>query len=293
MDVETVTEAEELAARKEGFRSEITNAISQSIGEILKPRATYEEAFDELYAREGVAWRSSFDDSNYGVTQILTPVNGAFGVFATHLNDYLEHYDTEDGYFDTLLNALNELDTGDDNALLREMRNMVQTVKNGNTIDTQSDEFKRDVRDAIVETYDDTKKNVRRPKNKTNDEMKPPAQAGLSFLEMERRKAKEEKQLLDKLTGKESMESKEKPESVGKVFAQNRQDATDTDFRNKLRAVDEHTEETPTNLPQTTTTAKAEGTPLSQEDEKSLLAIYDAWDSISQREGWGTTKIGK
>ena len=42
--VETVTEAEELAARKESFRQEVTSAISQSIGEILKPRATYEEA---------------------------------------------------------------------------------------------------------------------------------------------------------------------------------------------------------------------------------------------------------
>lgn len=288
--VETVTEAEELAARKEGFRSEITNAISRSIGEILKPRATYEEAFDELYAREGVAWKSSFDDSNYGVTQILTPVNGAFGAFATHLNDYLEHYGTEDGYFDTLLNALNELDTGNDNALLREIRNMVQTVKNGNTIDTQSDEFKRDVRDAIVETYDDTKKKVRRPKDKTDDETRPPAQSGLSFLDMERRKAKEVKQLLDKLTGKEPTGNKEKPESAGKVFAQNRQDATDADFRNKLRTVDEQAEEKPANLPRPATASKAAGTPLSQEDTENLSAIYDAWDKISQQHGWGAAK---
>lgn len=123
--VETVTEAEELAARKESFRQEVTSAISQSIGEILKPRATYEEAFDALYTREGVAWKSSFDDSSYGFTHILTPVNGAFGALAVHLNDYLEKFGAEDDYYDTLMNALDELDTGDDNALLREIRAMV------------------------------------------------------------------------------------------------------------------------------------------------------------------------
>ncbi len=282
--VETVTEAAELAERKESFRQVVTAAISQSIGEILKPRATYEEAFDALYAREGVAWKSSFDDSNYGFTQILTPVNGAFGALAVHLNDYLEQFGPEAEYLDTLMNALNELDTGDGNALLREMRNMVQTVKDGNPIDMQSDEFKRDVEDAIAETYGGAKKPLRRTKDKKDNEVNTSKQAGLSFLDMERRKAQEDQQLLDKLTGKDS---KEKPDSAGKVFMQNRKDATDTGFRDKLRNVDEKVEDNPKELPRTAT---AKGTPLRQEDTERLSATYDAWDTISQRQGWGTVK---
>ncbi len=282
--VETVTEAEELAARKEIFRQEVTSAISQSIGEILKPRATYEEAFDALYTREGVAWKSSFDDSSYGFTHILTPVNGAFGALAVHLNDYLEKFGAEDDYYDTLMNALDELDTGDDNALLREIRAMVQTVKDGNTIDVQSDEFKRDVQEAIDETYGVAKKAARRQKDKEDGQTKHQEQAGLSFLDMERLKAQEDKQLLDKLTGEES---KEKPDSAGKVFAQNRKGAEDTDFRDKLRKADENVEDKPNDSPRM---AKATGTSLSKEDTERLATAYDAWDEISQRQGWGTTK---
>ena len=214
---ETITEAEELAARKESFRQVFTTAISQSIGEILKPRATYEEAFDALYMREGVAWKSSFDDSRYGFTQILTPVNGAFGVLATHLNDYLDQFGAEDGYFDTLLGALDELDMGDDNALLQQMRDMVKTVRDGNTINTQSDGFKNDVKDAIVDTYVGGKKKVSRQKEEQDGKKEETARGGLSYLDMERRKAKEEKQLLDKLMGKDS---DERAASAGEVLAQ-------------------------------------------------------------------------
>lgn len=286
--VETLTEAEELAARKESFRQEITSTISQSIGEILKPRATYEEAFDALYTRETVAWKASFDDSGYGFTHILTPVHGAFEVLATHLNDYLEQFGREDGYFDTLLSALDELGTGDDNALLQQMRSMVRSVKDGNAIDTQSDNFKTDVRNAIDETYGGKKKAVRRQKDEKAHNAKEPAQAGLSFLEMERRKAKENKQLLDKLTGKEK---EEKPESAGEVAAHNRHDLTDREFRDKLRNVDEPAEENPSPAsPRTTTSGKVQGTPLRKEDANHLSAAYDAWDKISQRQGWGTTK---
>ena len=233
---ETITEAEELAARKESFRQVFTTAISQSIGEILKPRATYEEAFDALYMREGVAWKSSFDDSHYGFTQILTPVNGAFGVLATHLNDYLDQFGAEDGYFDTLLGALDELDMGDDNALLQQMRDMVKTVRDGNTINTQSDGFKNDVKDAIVDTYVGEKKKVSRQKEEQDGKKEETARGGLSYLDMERRKAKEEKQLLDKLTGKVS---DERPASAGEVLAQYRRNEEDEELRDKLRKADE------------------------------------------------------
>ena len=101
---------------------------------------------------------------------------------------------------------------------------------------------------------------------------------------MERLKAKEDKQLLDKLTGEES---KENPDSAGKVFAQNRKDEEDTDFRDKLRKVDENVEDKPNDSPRT---VKATGTSLNKEDAERLAVAYDVWDKISQRQGWGPAK---
>ena len=282
---ETITEAEELAARKESFRQVFTTAISQSIGEILKPRATYEEAFDALYMREGVAWKSSFDDSRYGFTQILTPVNGAFGVLATHLNDYLDQFGAEDGYFDTLLGALDELDMGDDNALLQQMRDMVKTVRDGNTINTQSDGFKNDVKDAIVDTYVGEKKKVSRQKEEQDGKKEETARGGLSYLDMERREAKEEKQLLDKLTGKDN---DERPASAGEVLAQYRRNEEDGELRDKLRKADE---ERPGEgeMKAASTQAKPTGAPIEKTVADRLTMYCNTWNRISERNGWGTT----
>ncbi len=282
---ETITEAEELAARKESFRQVFTTAISQSIGEILKPRATYEEAFDALYMREGVAWKSSFDDSRYGFTQILTPVNGAFGVLATHLNDYLNQFGAEDGYFDTLLGALDELDMGDDNALLQQMRDMVKTVRDGNTINTQSDGFKNDVKDAIVDTYVGGKKKVSRQKEEQDGKKEETARGGLSYLDMERRKANEEKHLLDKLTGKDS---DERPASAGEVLAQYRRNEEDEELRDKLRKADE---ERPGEgeMKAASTQAKPTGTPIEKTAADRLTMYCNTWNRISERNGWGAT----
>ncbi len=282
---ETITEAEELAARKESFRQVFTTAISQSIGEILKPRATYEEAFDALYMRECVAWKSSFDDSRYGFTQILTPVNGAFGVLATHLNDYLDQFGAEDGYFDMLLGALDELDMGDDNALLQQMRDMVKTVRDGNTINTQSDGFKNDVKDAIVDTYVGEKKKVSRQKEEQDGKKEETVRGGLSYLDMERRKAKEEKQLLDKLTGKDS---DERLASAGEVLAQYRRNEEDGELRDKLRKADE---ERPGEgeTKSASTQAKLTGTPIEKNVADRLTMYCNTWNRISERNGWGTT----
>lgn len=282
---ETITDAEELAVRKESFRQVFTTAISQSIGEILKPRATYEEAFDALYMREGVAWKSSFDDSRYGFTQILTPVNGAFGVLATHLNDYLNQFGAEDGYFDTLLGALDELDMGDDNALLQQMRDMVKTVRDGNTINTQSDGFKNDVKDAIVDTYVGGKKKVSRQKEEQDGKKEKTARGGLSYLDMERRKANEEKHLLDKLTGKDS---DERPASAGEVLAQYRRNEEDEELRDKLRKADE---ERPGEgeMKAVSTQAKPTGTPIEKTAADRLTMYCNTWNRISERNGWGAT----
>ena len=71
------------------------------------------------------------------------------------------------------------------------------------------------------------------------------------------------------------------------MFAQNRKGAEDTGFRDKLRKVDENVEDKPDDSPRT---VKAAGTSLNKEDTERLAAAYDAWDEISQRQGWGSAK---
>jgi hypothetical protein len=101
---------------------------------------------------------------------------------------------------------------------------------------------------------------------------------------MERRKAQEEKQLLDKLTGKGKSE---KPESAGEVLAKRQQNEKDVDFWDKLRKVDEWSASEQENQA-APKNATPKGTPLEEEDWERLMINYKAWAAISERYGWGT-----
>ena len=103
---------------------------------------------------------------------------------------------------------------------------------------------------------------------------------------MERRKAKEEKQLLDKLTGKGS---EEKPALAGEVLAQYRRNESDDEFQGRLRKADE---ESPGEEEKHTAPAQAKpaGTPLEEKEAARLTMYCSAWNKISERNGWGTTE---
>ena len=102
---------------------------------------------------------------------------------------------------------------------------------------------------------------------------------------MERRKAKEEKQLLDKLMGKDSDEW---PASAGEVLAQYRRNEEDGELRDKLRKADE---ERPGEgeTKSASTQAKPTGTPLEKNVADRLTMYCNTWNRISERNGWGTT----
>lgn len=64
-NISTIKEFEKsfgIEESKENFRQEMMQGISQRIGEVLKPYETYEEAYENLYAKETTGWWSSFDE---------------------------------------------------------------------------------------------------------------------------------------------------------------------------------------------------------------------------------------
>ena len=285
--VETVTAAEELAAHRERFRQEMMNGISRDIGNILKPYATYEEAFEELYNREaGASWHA-FDETSGAVTTRVnvTTVQGAFGTFAHHLNNYLDQFGAEDGYFDSLLGALNGLDPGGDDELVNQMRRMVRTVRDGQTIDTGSDSFREEVRDAVAHAYGGATEEKKEHRPKAYEDKDIPEAAGLSWLDWERRKAEEEKDLLDKFTGEEQ---DGRPESAGEALARRRPGKTADDARQRRQKLekDGKPEEAPDPFLAAHATEKS-GTRLRAEDQAQRQAAYEGWDKISERHGWG------
>ncbi len=285
--VETVTAEEELAAHREQFRQEMMHGISQSIGTILKPYETYEEAYEELYSRErGGAWQT-FDEATGAVTMRanVTTVQGAFGSFANHLNNYLDQFGAEDGYFDSLLGALNELDPGREDELVNQMRRMVDTVRGGQSIDTGSASFQAEVRDAVAHAYGvaATEKKESRPKAYEEKDKAEPA--GLSYLDLARKKAEEEKDLLDKFTGEESGD---KPESAGEVLARRRPEKTENPSRERRQKPerDDKPEEAPDPFLAAAENEKA-GTRLREKDKAQRQTAYEDWNEVSERRGWG------
>ena len=74
---------------KEDFRQELVQGIQDRISEVLKPYETYEDAYENLYAKETTGWWSSFDEENISIktSPKISGVHGAFGILANSLNN--------------------------------------------------------------------------------------------------------------------------------------------------------------------------------------------------------------
>ena len=287
---ETVSKEEELATARADLRQDLENTVTKSIEAILTPYDTYEEAYDALYGRQGVAVWSSLDSENMSRVERLKPVQGAFGALANHLNNYLEEFGTDDSFYSTLEGSLDGLlDKYGENDIVNQIRRMIATSRSGHTIDTTSETFEQEVKDATVGTYGSTDRltdNVHEKKTKgESKEMKP----GLTFLDIQRRAAEEEGKLLDELLGKEREKNFE---SAGDVRKGRNPEGKDTEFTDNLRRVDERAES-----PQPFTfDAEDKGTSTVQPRDgvERLKIIHSAWLSVREKlmEGFETEKQG-
>ena len=287
---ETVSKAEELASARTALRQDLENTVTESIDAILTPYDTYEEAYDALYGRQGVAAWSSLDEDSMSRVERLKPVQGAFGALANHLNNYLEEFGAEDSFFTTLDSALDGLIAKHgENDLVNQIRRMVAASRSGQILDTGSKQFERDVTAAIVETYGGVEAQTEAPKEKKTNKTSDVQEQGLTFLEMQRRAAEEEGQLLDELLGKEHERGFE---SAGDVLKKRQPEEKDAEFTDRLRRVDEKVEaRQPFAF---ATEEKKSGTAQPKAGIERLTAIHDEWLSVSEQlmEGFEAEKQG-
>ena len=224
---------------KEDFRQELVQSIQDRISEVLKPYETYEDAYENLYAKETTGWWSSFDEENISIktSPKISGVHGAFGILANSLNNYLDQFGADDGYFDSLLKNLEKIDTNDD-AIVGQIKNMISTVRGGNFIDIQSSEFEKNIGNAITNAYSSVE--ITKQEEKNSEKNIEPEQKSLSNFETLMQKAKEDEQILDKFLGKES---KNNTKSVGEIISENQTEEVDAEFENNLKNLDKPSDE--------------------------------------------------
>lgn len=289
-----VHNAEKLAENKENFRQEMIQSINKSIGEVLKPYETFEEAYENLYARETTGFWNTFDEENMKVNTSpkISGVQGAFGVLANHLNNYLDQFGANDGYFDNLIQNLEKIDTNQTDSLIRQIKNMLSTVREGNFIDIHSEKFENDVNNAIYEAY--TNFDSIEQKNTKNKENKPKMeQKGLSYLEIVRLKTKEDEQFLNILLGEENKNENKIADEIitqrytkiiGEMISQFKNSTEDNDFKENLINLYSNIESD--NFYEKLETGQEESIYETKLDEKKILnrkIISEKWEEISEQ----------
>ena len=274
---ETLSREEEIARTKGSIQKLLAEDIGKAIEDILTPYETYEKAQDILYGRETVSGWYSMNEDTLSLDMMLKSAQGAFGILANNLNNYLEEFGAEDSFFQSLSSALDELDTNGDNALVKQIRNMVKTVQGGNEIQAESQEFKDEVEQAISNAYGFTGETSQEQKQK-KAAAEPTEQKDTTFLDMQRRAAEEEGRLLDALLGKETETGFE---SAGDVLAKQKTEKKDAEFTENIRHLDEKKE--PSKPFEFLTDEADQGTPMSEEELQMQQVFHDAWTDISER----------
>ena len=275
---ETLSKEAELEQVKNSIRKWMTEDINNTIDTILKPYETYEEAYDKLYGEETLSQSYSINEDIMAIDMRGKQGQGAFGVLANQLNNYLELFGKEDSYYDSLRSAFNQLDPDDTNGIVHQILSMIDTVGKGDAIKVDDQKFQEDVENAISAVYGG--KGARKLDKEQKKDEKPAneAQQGLSFLEMQRRDAEQEGRLLDELLGKGH---DSKVESAGDILARRKPEAADTELRDKLRHVDEREE--PRKPFSFVTEKDSPKTEMPNEEIAKQKALHDAWHGISSK----------
>ena len=274
---ETLTQEQEIANGKSVVRQWMQGYITDTVGEILKPHATYEDAYAALYGDAVSAPVVTFNEETFCYDmRMKNTQGGAFGVLATQLNRFLEDYGKDDSFYDTLASALNELDPQGENDIVNQIRKMINQVKGGSPIDTESESFQEEVQDAIAKTFGGSVQTAKAKQKQKQDQKQEEAQ-GLDYLAMQRRQAEVEGQLLDALLGKEN---DKQAESAGDVLRGRKPAGKDMEFTDKLRRVDER--EAPRQPFVFITDEEDKGLGLPAEEIQQQEQMHTAWQKISK-----------
>ncbi len=196
--------------------------ISRGIGEILS--SSYKNK----------------DEAIFNLCEFGLDNNGLFGDLANTINNYFEYFGNKDGYFDDLSTRLEQLAPTGENQILDRIKSMVEEVRSGHKIDTQSDNFGRGNRRAVEGYYSVLATNP--DAANTTKAFKPRVQKAFNdttayndYLHVQ---AREKKDLLNKMLGTQEDKEDNDAETIGNIMGNEASVMTDTVFHTNLRHLD-------------------------------------------------------
>lgn len=256
----------------------LSKNLSQVIGKILTPYETYEEAQINLYQKPVSGYSFNTDGASLTMTAVQD-LPGAFGLLANSLNNYSELFGHDSEYFSQLTNALDKLDPNENDDLINQIKSMIKQVQSGSTIAIKSTQFMDDVTSAVEAAY--SEKNFYANENKRVDKNKSLNRHDENFfMEMQRREAEQQGELLDKLLGKKT---EHKSETPADILNRREVEPPDHSIRDQLRKPDEPQEEFSFTAAQVD---ESEPTKLSATEFERRKNISSAWDAISAENNW-------
>ncbi len=225
---------------EEQLQNTLKQEISDTIRDILKPYASYSEAYEEL--KDKNVFVNTYEHAGDEVLSSTKEISGGlFGKLASLLNDYARNIGNDDRFFEDIKTAFSVItgDSPDKNPLLTQIEKMVRYVQGGGELDVKDRKYQEDVDKAIAQSY----KRKDKAKNVELDKKKAPEKAfktDTSYLDNLRQQFEETAAMLDLMTDNSPSKGAHKVKTAGDVLdSRAPEDSFDMDFHQRLAHVDD------------------------------------------------------
>ena len=274
------------------LKNTLKQDIHDTIRDILKPYASYSEAYDQL--KDKNIFVDTYEHAGDAVLRSTQEISGGlFGKLASQLNDYVKNFGKDDQFLEDIKTAFDVItgDSPDKNPLLKQVEKMVRYVQGGGELDIKDKKYEEDVEAAIAKAY--KKKN--KAKNVEPDKQKTPEAAfktDTSYLDNLRQQLEQTSQILDKMTADPEDEKKHQTKTARDVLdSRPPEDSFDMDFHQQLAHVDDRN-------PIITDTShgifnhKKPVDALSEDDTNELATLQAGWlDYVKNHNLIDTSKV--
>lgn len=271
-DVQTVTDK---------LQNTLKQNISDTISDILKPYASYSEAYDVL--KDNNVTVMTYAQAGDTVLENSKEISGGlFGQLASQLNDYAKNFGTDDKFFEDIKTAFGVItgDNPDKNPLLTQIEKMVRYVQGGGELDIKDKKYQEDVEAAIAKAY--KKKNNALNVEPNKKKAQETVQTDTSYLDNLRQQFEQTAEMLAEMTGKQNEENQHKVKTARDVLdSRAPEDSFDMDFHQRLAHVDDRSApitDTSHGIFDHTKPTDA----LTENDTNELAALQAGWNDYVQ-----------
>ncbi len=236
----TTEGAAKVAETETQLQNTLKQEISDTIRDILKPYASYSEAYDEL--KDKNVFVNTYEHAGDTVLSSNKEISGGlFGKLASQLNDYAKNFGNTDKFFEDIKTAVGTLtgDSPDKNPLLGQVEKMVRYVQGGGELDVKDRKYQEDVNTAIAKAYKDKDKaqNVEMDKKSTAETT---FKTDTSYLDSLRQQFEQTAEMLDKMTDNGQDKDTQKVKTARDVLdSRAPEDSFDMNFHQRLAHVDD------------------------------------------------------